>query len=111
MSDKVLATFVIYSDIDKFSNKLLNALSAVLRIGASYIMTRARNYVPVRTGRLRDSIRVEEIDEFHYIIAPHTHYAKYVELGTIKMRPRPYMMPAANDGIKWLEYAVNKLKS
>ncbi len=54
--------------------------------------------VPVRTGRLRDSIEKES----HYIgpmsvkgrVWSDEKYASYVERGTSKMSPRPYMRPA-----------------
>jgi HK97 gp10 family phage protein len=110
MADKILYNIEIRMEIDKVSDKILKALKDILRITAGTILIKARQIVPVRTGRLRDSIRIEQEDDYHYIVAPHTHYAKYVELGTVKKLPRPYMRPAADEGIKFLREAINKLK-
>lgn len=50
------------------------------------------NYV--RTGRLRNSISHARDDTSAYV-GTNVEYAAYVELGTSKMKPRPYLRPAA----------------
>lgn len=54
----------------------------------------AKEFVPVDTGALRESIHVENGADASSVIAA-TQYAAKVEYGTSKMRPQPYMLPAA----------------
>lgn len=56
---------------------------------------------PVDTGRLRSSI-THATDETSAYIGTNVEYAKYVELGTSKQKPQPYLRPAVNDHM--LEY-------
>lgn len=51
-----------------------------------------------RTGRLRNSITHVAMEENRtvYIGTP-VEYAAFVELGTSKMKPRPYLKPAAEN--------------
>lgn len=51
----------------------------------------------VRTGRLRNSISHARDDTSAYV-GTNVEYAAYVELGTSKkMKPRPYLRPAAQN--------------
>ena len=52
------------------------------------------NYV--RTGRLRNSISHARDDTSAYV-GTNVEYAAYVELGTSKMKPRPYLRPAVQN--------------
>lgn len=67
------------------------------RDAAEFIKDRAQQLVPVDTGRLRDSIRVNEIGPRSYTVGPgdEVEYADYVEFGTSRMAAQPYMRPAA----------------
>ena len=48
----------------------------------------------VRTGRLRNSI-ANAHDEDSVYIGTNVEYAAFVEIGTTKMKARPYLRPAA----------------
>jgi len=76
---------------------ILKALDK-LWICGNKIADDAREVVPVRTGRLRDSIVAETPimsgDEIKCVISANTEYAIYVEMGTKKMKARPYLKPA-----------------
>lgn len=50
-------------------------------------------------GTLRNSITHDQIDETAYV-GTNVFYAPYVELGTVKMAPRPYLRPAISDHIE-----------
>lgn len=51
------------------------------------------------TGATKRSISVNssKIDRFKYRVAPGTHYAAYVELGTRKMSAQPFIKSAFDD--------------
>jgi len=53
---------------------------------------------PVDTGRLRNSITYKiVIDEEAVYVGTNVEYAPYVELGTSKRKPHPYIKPAVED--------------
>jgi len=72
----------------------------------AYVMKEmARTIVPVDTGSLQKSIRVEHVKELAvrvraggYVVNPKSrklvNYAKFVEEGTTKMKAQPYLKPA-----------------
>ena len=55
----------------------------------------AQSIVPVKTGNLKNSLDVE-LAGLSAFIGPTVNYGAYVELGTHKMTPRPYMTPATD---------------
>ena len=57
----------------------------------------AKVFVPVDTGATRNSIdsQPEDDDDLTWIVAPHTDYALFLELGTHGRAARPYMAQAA----------------
>jgi HK97 gp10 family phage protein len=60
---------------------------------AKAIRDTARELVPFVTGRLHDSISVEDRGLATDVVAD-APYAGFVEFGTVRMAPRPYMRPA-----------------
>ena len=66
------------------------------------VWDKAREYVPVRTGRLRNSITILSVNPYHYQVAARTRYAAVVEFGRYRFKPfrgRYYMTRAVNDTI------------
>lgn len=85
-----------------FISHVPEALSAEARAKATaleIIGGKAESYAkklcPVDTGNLRNSITHQQYDENTEVIGTNVEYAPYVELGTHKMAPRPYLRPAA----------------
>lgn len=73
---------------------LVAALEEVGLVAEGY----AKRACPVDTGRLRNSI-THIVDEGtrHVVIGTNVEYAPYVELGTRRQKPQPFLKPAAND--------------
>lgn len=71
-----------------------------VKAAQEYAVFLAKQFVPVDTGALRDSIKAEKLAGNQYgvkgDITANTEYALYVELGTVKMRAQPYLRPAAD---------------
>ena len=66
---------------------------------------------PVDTGATRNSIGVDfdSSDGFSATIGPTTAYAPYLEFGTGRMSPRPFMGPAADAVLPSLEAALAQI--
>ena len=73
---------------DDLREKIDRAKANALRAGYSTATT----LVPVRTGRLKRSIRTDEDS-----LSANTEYAAFVEYGVRSRIPKPYMRPAAED--------------
>lgn len=55
----------------------------------------AEGYAPnTDTGKLVASIDVEKIKDGEYEIGTNLEYGEFLEMGTKKMRPRPWLIPA-----------------
>jgi len=89
--------------LNKTAETLKAKVLKTLQLAAREAYIEAKTQVPVRTGLLRDSIRIESKTPFEYrVIAGggrykekgKPYYAPFVEFGTRKMSPRPYMRPA-----------------
>lgn len=49
----------------------------------------------VDTGRLRASIAWQRISKYRRVVGTNVIYAPYLELGTDRIKPRPFLRPAA----------------
>jgi len=58
------------------------------------LVAEAKKRVPVRTGALRSSISAS-VDGGKVEAGPTAFWGKFVELGTSRMPPQPYLIPAA----------------
>ena len=65
----------------------------------------AKDMCPVDTGRLRASI-THETGEDSVIIGTNVEYAGYVELGTSKQDPQPYLVPSLQNHISEIERII-----
>lgn len=74
-----------------------NSRSAPKRV-ADRIASRAREYAPVDTGYLRSTIGTESISVGKEAeVFASAEYAAYIEFGTYKMAPQPFLGPAVED--------------
>ena len=81
-----------------FTEKSAEAFDEALEAGAQAIEDMAVTLVPIRTGRLRDSIHHERKAPLNWIVTaggPDVPYAKFVEYGTVKMAARSFMRASA----------------
>lgn len=84
-----------------YAKDVLDAAKAAKTMALEIIGGKAESYAkaacPVDTGRLRNSITHEQFSEDTEVIGTNVEYAPYVELGTHKMKARPYLRPAAEN--------------
>ncbi len=79
----------------EIARRFSEATELIVRKAAYDVEGYAKAVVPVKIGKLKNSISTEFPSRTKAIIAPHTNYAEHVEFGTRFMRERPYMRPAA----------------
>ncbi len=72
-------------------------IEKVLFAGGERACEMAKEICPVDTGTLRDSISVS-VGDNRAEISANTDYASYVEFGTTKMAPQPYLVPSLLGG-------------
>ena len=106
MEIKILGLNNLQIRLSVLGFKLNDALDEALEEIAEKIRDDAKDFVPVDTGALQKSIRVEKKKKLEVLIIaggggvinPKTgrevDYAGYVEFGTSRMSPQPYMQPA-----------------
>lgn len=88
---------------------------AVVRKTAKDIEATAKNLVPVDTGNLKGSIGTSDLRTVGQSgglsaeIGPTAEYGAFVEFGTSRMAPRPYMGPAADRHLPMFEQAITQM--
>lgn len=88
---------VVFTDnSDVFLSALNAARDRALEICGEKAESYAKAICPVDTGRLRNSISHMQYGEDEYI-GSNVEYAPYIELGTRKMKARPFLRPAAEE--------------
>ena len=68
----------------------------------------AKQAAPVRTGNLRSSISTD-VRGLEAEVGPTANYGVFVELGTSRQAPQPYLMPAADKVEDRMEKALQKV--
>jgi len=86
-------------------NQIIDALPGnrdqIIRATAQHVLGEARKRAPVATGALRDNSEVTD-HEAYSNVEFRQEYAPYVELGTHKMPPRPFLKNAVEAETKLL---------
>ena len=86
----------LQSNVSLFQNALPEQIARALEAIGLTAEGYAKAECPVDTGRLRNSISHARDDEAAYI-GTNVEYAPYIELGTSRMKPRPYLRPAVTE--------------
>lgn len=97
-------------DIEKAFAVIRSKILRALREAAVTGYAEALHRVPVRTGLLKSSITLSP-STFQYVISAgwptkekgKPYYAPFVEWGTRRMAPRPFMRPAAEKAVETLK--------
>jgi len=95
-------------DFSKAAIEVQVLAKAVVAKTAADIEAKAKENVPVRTGNLKNSIS-HTVDGFTAEIGPTASYGSYVELGTSRMAPQPYLIPAAEEVQPLFEAALEQV--
>lgn len=95
--------------IDLKNEAVARALETIGLVAERY----TKEYAPVDTGRLRNSISHEtNSDESAVYIGTNVEYAPYQEFGTYKMAGTPFLRPAIEKHLgEYKQIVQNELKS
>ena len=90
----------VVSNVAKVEQALDEAIENALNDMGMVCSRYAQDKAPVDTGRLRNSIGYEvKSSENAVIVKTNVEYAPYVELGTSRQKPQPYLRPAVSNHI------------
>ena len=95
---EILGALEIEKDLLKLDKEVENEFHKSIFATAQLIESTAKRYAPSRTGKLRNSITIEKINNTEYSIGTDLEYAQYLEFGTRYMQPQPFMRPASLAG-------------
>lgn len=96
------------ADLGRVSFKATGLASAAVAKTALGIEASAKALTPVDTGNLRNSIS-SDVKTLSAEIGPTADYGVYLELGTSRMGPQPYMNPAADKWFPIFDAAMAKI--
>jgi HK97 gp10 family phage protein len=81
--------------------KIQASLAVAVADMAGEVETWAKALCPVGPDRenhthMRDTIAAEKVSDLDWSVTVGADYAQFVELGTTRMAPRPFLIPAVN---------------
>ncbi len=85
--------------LGRAGEEVLDEVDGLLGRVAGAVAAKARDYAPVRTGRLRESIESKRAGRLRYLVRASAPYAGYVEFGTSRTPPRRYMQRALAEAL------------
>jgi HK97 gp10 family phage protein len=99
--------------LDRMGGNVLDALGKAVKVTTEIAKGDAEYNAPVDTGMLRQSLShgtdvVYSEDSVVGTVGTSAYYAEFVELGTVNMAARPYMMPALNANKSTFEYLAKR---
>ena len=103
---------LIISEMDAAVVRALTMIGMKAEANAKIEITKSVYNTPAsssykRTGRLRNSLTWAVVDDSAYV-GTNVEYAPYVELGTSRQRPKPYLKPAIMNHIEEYKAIVQK---
>lgn len=91
--------------LSSLADAVSQSVADVIEAAGNAVADSARSVCPVRTGALRNSIEVTREGSCARVSA-NTDYAAYVEFGTSKMAPEPYLVPSLIENADAIESAI-----
>ena len=107
-----MAQVSFHSNLGLITKATEEQLARAAEIIGGMAESHAKEACPVDTGNLRNSITHATEDSGHtVVIGSDVEYAPYVELGTVKMSPRPYLRPAIENHIPEYQSVIQAVLS
>lgn len=102
------AVIALAADLSAAGEKAQGMAELVVAKSAMDVEGHAKGAAPVDTGALRNSIGAD-ITGLRAEVGPTVNYGIFVEFGTYKMAPQPYMGPAADSVLPSFVAAMTEL--
>lgn len=84
----------LYSNLSEIAAGSSEAVKAALLQTAADVVAIAKQFAPVDTGALKQSIGAVPLSSTSVLIGTDKDYAGYVEYGTVNSPSQPYLTPA-----------------
>ena len=97
MSGQIQVTMItdrVKGDLRRYTERAAKKVLEARKITAINVQRVAKENAPVKFGVLRRSITTEQ-DGNDMLVGTNIEYAPYQEFGTGRMRPKPFLLPAA----------------
>ena len=103
---QIVGGAAVNMSLKSLTNNFVKAIGndELMKIGLK-VERKAKQLCPVKTNRLRGSIHTWRIDWLTVAVGTNVEYAGFVEYGTRKQLPQPYLRPA----LLSQRYAIEKL--
>jgi HK97 gp10 family phage protein len=100
----------LIEDLAKAGPKSEKLTSVVVRKTGFDVVAGAQAIAPVDTGNLKSSIGVDvDADGLGFEAGPTANYGHFVEYGTSRMSPQPYMRPAFDRAVEPLPEVLGQV--
>ncbi|MCR4340771.1 MAG: HK97 gp10 family phage protein [Gemmatimonadaceae bacterium] len=100
---------IVRSRVPQVIAKVHASAAIAVAKAALDVEAQAKNRAPVDTGFLKNSIHASKEQETVWRVDSPADYSLYVELGTRRMAPQPYLIPALEFVRPSLEAALRRL--
>lgn len=104
---KIIGLDKLMSKLNSLPARIDVAVNKGLETGLSSTTNIAKDYCPVLSGNLRDSIGYQ-VNGTTGTISTNVSYAIDKEIGTVDMRAEPFMYPASQEGKKIIMADIRK---
>ena len=100
----------LLKNIDRYGEYIKRQIQDEITYTAQEIRTESVASAPVDTGRLKKSGYVNmRHDRLGAKIGHNANYATYVEFGTSKQRPQPFLVPAFDRNTRKMKNAIHQI--
>jgi HK97 gp10 family phage protein len=94
--------------VKRLPEELQKEAKGILSEGGHVGLQYSSSVVPVKTGRLRGSLRFRQEFGLRTVLSADTPYARFVEFGTRRMRAQPYLRPGLQRAVDYIRENWNK---
>ena len=102
---------IVTNNSAKIAASVSKQMDQAVRKAAFDVEANAKVAAPVDTGFLRNSIKAESIGAKHWRVSVFASYGKFVEMGTLRHAPQPYLLPALDKVLPSLKAAMKRIKT